>query len=200
MKHVALATLILLGAPAAAMAGGMAAPVTEPALAAPAPVIATVPSTDWTGFYTGLSLGYGNSYTTGITQSGKMKIAGVNLGYRRDLGKVVVGGEISFAKDNVNVGAASTTINSTTALRLTVGTDLGRTLVYGSAGVDRANATLAGVTATGTGYSFGIGADYALTQRWTVGAALETNRYNDFNNTGVNLKDTALALKVGFRF
>lgn len=200
MKSTALLTILFLGAPIAAMAGGMAAPVAEPPVSAPAPVIPVVQSGDWTGFYSGVSLGYGKSYTKGIQQDGTMHIGGLNLGYRYDMGKVVVGGELSFDKDNINVGAGSRTINNTTALKLIVGTDLGRTLVYGTVGAARADATLAGVKASYTGYTVGIGADYALTKQFTIGGELSTNRYNNFNGSGVTLKDTAVAMKVGFRF
>ena len=200
MKNTLFLTLALLGAPMAAMAGGMAAPVTEPVVTAPAPVIPAMQSGDWTGFYSGVSLGFGKSYTKGIQQDGTLHIGGINLGYRYDMGQVVVGGELSFDKDNINVGAANRTINNTTALKLIVGTDLGKTLVYGSVGAARADATLAGVKASDTGYTVGIGADYALTQRFTIGGELSANRYNNFHGSGVTLKDTAVALKVGFRF
>ncbi|OYZ99477.1 MAG: hypothetical protein B7Y02_19190 [Rhodobacterales bacterium 17-64-5] len=64
----------------------------------------------------------------------------------------------------------------------------------------RSNATVSGVSGTDTGYSVGVGADYALTQQWTLGGELTSTRYNNFKSTGVTLKDTSLAVKVGFRF
>ena len=200
MKYTALLTLAVLAAPIAAFAGGVAAPVVEPQVTAPAPVIAVVQSGDWTGLYSGVSLGFGKSFTKGIAQDGTLHIAGVNLGYRYNYGTIVVGGELSYSKDNINVGLGSRTVNNTTALKLIVGKDLGRTLVYGTVGAARADATLAGVKASDTGFSLGIGADYALTRQWTVGGALEASRFNNFNGTGVRLEDTSLVLKVGYRF
>lgn len=200
MKLIALSTLIALGAPMTAMAGGMAAPVTEPAVVAPAPMMAPVASTDWSGFYTGVQLGFGHSYTAGIQQDGKIHAAGVDVGYRTDMGGLVVGGELSYNKDDINVGATDNTVNNTTALKLIVGKSMGRTLVYGTAGVARADAQIAGVGATDTGYTLGLGADYALNDKWTVGGELSANRYFDFNNSGVTLKDTTVAVKVGYRF
>ena len=200
MKHIAPLTLILLGAPIAAMAGGVAVPVAEPQIAAP---MAVAPQpTDWTGFYTGLSLGMGNSYGSTAGNGGNMGIAGVNLGYRRDMGRVVLGGELSYDKDDIKQGSSGSgsAIKNTTALKLTVGMPVGRALVYGALGVARADASLAGVSATDTGYTAGIGADYAVTDKWTIGGELAMDRYNDFNNTGVDLKDTTLKVKVGLRF
>lgn len=202
MKHIAPLTLIFLAAPLAAMAGGMAAPVTEPPVASPAPVAAAEPSVDWTGFYGGMSLGVGHSFGNVAGNSGKMRIAGANLGYRTDIGKMIVGGELSYDKDNIGKSNSTTgsQINNTTALKLQVGTDIGRTLVYGSAGVARADARVGGVTGTDTGYTVGVGADYALTQQWTLGGEVATDRYKNFNNSGVDLKDTTLKVKLGFRF
>jgi opacity protein-like surface antigen len=200
MKHIALSALIFLGAPVAAMAGGPATPTIEPQVTAQAPVMQAVPSTDWTGFYSGLSLGYGTSRTKGLDQDGKMNIGGVNLGYRRDLGPVIVGGELSYNRDDINVGDADRTIKNTTALKLIVGKGFGQTLVYGDVGVARAKATLDGVSGSDTGYTVGIGADYALNQQWTIGGELSANRYSDFNNSGVTLKDTAFTVKVGYKF
>jgi outer membrane immunogenic protein len=201
MKRIALATVIVLAAPVAALAGGPATPVVEPMVAAPAPVMMAAPSTDWTGAYAGVKLGYGKSYTSGaFKQGGTMHIGGADLGYRRDTGSLVLGGELSYDRDNINVGAPDRTINNTTALKLIVGKSMGQTLFYGTLGVARADATLAGVNGSDTGYTAGIGADYALTQKVTLGGELSTNRYNDFNNSGVTLKDTAFAVKLGFRF
>ena len=201
MKRLVPLTLILLAAPIAAMAGGPATPAVEPRIVAPAPVAQLAPPGDWTGFYTGLSLGGGNTYGSAPGSHANMGIAGVNLGYRRDLGPVVVGGELSFDKDNINVGNGSgNQINSTTALKLIVGKNLGKTLVYGTAGVAQADANVGGVSGTDMGYTVGIGADYALNQQWTIGGELAAARYNNFKSTGFNLNDTTLKVKIGFRF
>lgn len=202
MKLIAPLSLILLGAPMAAMAGGMAAPVTEPPVTAPVPAAVAEQPVDWGGFYGGLSLGLGHSSGSVTGNGGDMGIAGVNLGYRYDMGKAIVGGELSYDKDNVGKSNSTTgsQINNTAALKLLVGTDIGRTLVYGTVGVAHADARLGGVSGSDTGYTAGIGADYALNQQWTLGGELAADRYNNFNGSGVDLKDTTLKVKVGFRF
>lgn len=197
MKLIAPLTMIFLAAPFAAMAGGAEIPVAEPQIAAP---VAMAPqSTDWTGFYAGLSFGAGNSYGSTAGSGGDMGVAGVNLGYRRDMGRVVVGGELSYDKDDI--GQDGTGISNTAALKLTVGTPVGeRTLVYGLLGASRAEATLGGVSGTDIGYTAGLGADYALNDKWTIGGEVAMDRYDDFNNSGIDLKDTTMKLKVGMRF
>lgn len=199
MKYIALLTATVLSVPVAAMAGGMAAPVTEPMVIAVAPVMAHV-SSDWAGFYTGVSLGFGHSYTSGMQQGGKLHVGGVNVGYRTDMGGLIVGGELSYNKDDINVSSTDNTINNTTALKLIVGKSMGQTLIYGTAGVSRANAQIANVSGTDNGYTLGLGADYALNDKWTIGGEVASNRYFNFNNSAVTLKDTTVAMKVSYRF
>jgi outer membrane immunogenic protein len=199
MKRYVLVAIATLGMPVAAMAGGVAAPVIEPTIAQPAPVVAVAPNGDWTGFYAGASLGFGKFTASGAADGNDMGIAGVNLGYRRDFGRLVVGGELSYAKDDLGVSTGNT-IDNSTALQLMVGSDMGRTLVYVAAGAVRSDATLAGVKGTDNGYFGGIGVDYALNDRWTVGGEVLSTRYNDFDSTGIDLNATTLQLKVGMRF
>lgn len=113
---------------------------------------------------------------------------------------IVFGGELSYDRDNIGVSTADRSINHAAALKVTLGKDLGSTLVYGAIGVTRVNATLGDVTASDTGLSAGLGIDYAVTPSWTVGSELTFNHYRDFNGSGETLKDTALALKVGYKF
>ncbi|MBI1170982.1 outer membrane beta-barrel protein [bacterium] len=201
MKRLAPLTLVFLAAPLAAMAGGPAVPTIEPQVTAPAPAAPVTPSVDWTGFYSGLSLGGGHSYGNSPGTHANLGVAGVNLGYRYDMGPVLVGGEFSYDKDNINVGQASgSKVNNSTALKLVVGKSLGNTLVYGTVGLAQADASVAGVSGSDTGYTAGIGADYALNQQWTLGGELAGSRYNNFKNTGYDLKDTTFKVKIGFRF
>ncbi|MEO8241000.1 MAG: porin family protein [bacterium] len=197
MQRTGLLTFALILAPMAAMAGGPAVPTMEPAIIPPAAPVVYAPSVDWTGFYAGGSLGYGK-FTGG--NDGQSALAGIDLGYRRDFGKAVVGAELSYDKNNIGENSANDQINSTTGIKLLAGYDMGRTLVYASIGAAQAEAQIGGVTATDNGYSAGIGVDYALSDKWTVGGEIQSHRYDDFNNSGVNLKDTSLEMKVGFRF
>lgn len=202
MKLIALTTAVLLGTPFAAMAGGPVTPTIEPPIATPAPVMTYAEPVNWTGFYIGGSLGGGNSYFSTSGHGARLGVAGIDIGYRQQNGKLVLGGELSYEKDNVNqsISAGGNGVSDTTALNLIVGTPVGRTLVYGTVGIAQANATFAGFSHSDNGYNLGVGADYAMTQQWTLGGELLTSRYNDFNNTGFSLQDTTLKVKVGFRF
>ena len=199
MKAIAILALATLGSPMAAWAGGPATPTMEPQVAAPvvaAPVAAVGP---WTGPYGGLSLGYGNVTSGSAGLSGKGGFGGVYLGYRHEFGQMVVGGELSYDANNIKLGTGNS-LDNTTNLQLQLGRDMGNTLAYVAAGVDRSNATLSGASASGHGYFGGIGADYMLGNRWTVGGEILAHRYNDFANSGISLNDTTLQVKVGLRF
>ena len=184
----------------AAMAGGMAQPIVEPMVVVPVAPVIIAASGDWTGGYAGAALGYGNLKVSGANADSHEGIAGVNAGYRHDFGMLVLGGELSYSKNDIGIKGKSNQINSTTAAQLMVGADLGRTLVYVAGGVSQANARIAGTTASDNGYFAGLGADFALNDKWTVGGEVTSGKYNDFHNSGINLKDTSLQIKLGYRF
>ena len=194
-----LALIIWTTLPVAAIAGGMAQPVVEPMIVAPVAPVYAAPNGDWTGAYAGASLGFGN-FTASGNPDGQEGIAGLNLGYRKDFGKFVLGGELSYSKNDLGRSATDDQINSTKAAKLMLGADMGRTLVYVSGGASQAEIQMGGTTASDNGYFGGLGVDYALTDNWTVGGEVIASRYDDFNNSGVNIKDTTLNFKVGYRF
>ena len=59
---------------------------------------------------------------------------------------------------------------------------------------------MTGSTGFGTGHSIELGADFMLNDKFTVGGEFVSSKYNDFRNSGVDLKDTSLGMKVGMRF
>lgn len=187
----------LCSMPFAAFAGGMDQPVMEAPVVADAAPVMVSPNGDWNGAYVGGTLGFGNITSPTTAREG---ILGINLGYRRDFGKLVLGGELGYSKNDLGANSADDQINSTTTGQLMLGADLGRTLVYVAGGVSRAEATLGGLTASDTGYFGGLGVDYALSDRWTVGGEITSSLYKDFNNSGSDLKDTSVLFKVGMRF
>lgn len=77
-----------------ALAGSPVAPPQDPVIAAPAPVISASP--DWTGFYGGAQLGWGNVDTNIPGVSGDDMIGGLTFGYDYDLGDWVVGGGLLY--------------------------------------------------------------------------------------------------------
>lgn len=199
MNKVVYLALIASAAPMAVLAGGAAQPIIEPVLVVPAAVV-VMPGVDWTGGYVGATLGYGDVTADGGPEDAEAATVGLNLGYRRDFGQFVLGGELNYSHDDINVKSGLDQVNSTTGAQLMLGADLGQTLVYVSGGYARANATVAGISGTDDGYSVGLGADYLLNDKWTVGAEAKSFTYADFNNSGVDLKNMTVGVKIGMRF
>lgn len=199
MKH--LAALAALGSALAlpAFAGGPAVAPAEPTVVpAPAPVV--MPSADWSGFYAGAQLGYGDVGSDGAGLDGNGILGGVHAGYRWDLGTTVLGVGADWDAANIDLGAAGNSLDNVARLKLMAGADLGRSLVYVTAGPAWADATVAGVGRSDNGWFLGAGMDYALTDQWTVGAEVLGHRFDNFDGTGVDLDATTVAAKVSFRF
>ena len=73
-------------------------------------------------------------------------------------------------------------------------------LVYGSLGAAQANATVGGVELSDTGFVYGVGFDYAVNERWTVGGEVTQHDFNDFDGTTTDFDATTVKAKVGLRF
>ncbi|QCO54786.1 porin family protein [Pseudorhodobacter turbinis] len=188
----ALATA--LAAPAA-FAGGLTEPTPEPMIT---PVVVTPVTGDWTGFYAGGQLGYGDmsSNTAGVDGDGA--IGGLHAGYRHDFGQFVAGAELAYNGSNVEVMGNKG--KNLTQLKLMGGYDMGRTLVYGTVGAAHAKVETAGGNRSDTGWLAGVGVDYAINDVWTVGAEYTHNRFDDFDNSGTDAKGNLVQLRVGYRF
>lgn len=193
------ASLLALAGGLPALAGGLTTPVEEPVVfAEPAPV--PTPSADWTGGYAGVQLGYGDVNSNGAGLDGNGAIGGVHAGYLVDFGQFVTGAELSYDAANIDLGAGTDSLDNVARLKLIGGYDLGRTLIYASTGVARASATVGGTDLSDNGYFVGLGADYALTDQWTLGGEVMAHRFNDFGGTGVRLEASTIQAKVAFRF
>ncbi len=199
MKNIAIAALIAGSLPMAAMAGGPVQPIVEPMVAMPAaPVMMT--GSNWTGAYAGATLGFGRFRANQGAKDGNQGIAGVHAGYRHDFGTMVLGGELGYSKNDIGLKGGDNQINSTVSAQMMLGADLGRSLAYVAGGVSRANGEIDGNKGTENGYFAGIGMDYALTDKWTLGGEVIASKYNDFKGSGIDLNNTSLLMKLGYRF
>lgn len=195
-----MVVLLLALTPAApAFAGGINDPVAEPEVMA-APVAMAAPSADWSGFYAGAALGYGDIDSNGAGLDGSGAIGGVLAGYRFDFGNTVAGIEADYDTSNIDLGDGLGELDSVARLKLSGGYEFGRALVYGTLGAARAEATVGGADLSGNGYFGGVGVDYAVTDRVGVGAELLRHRFNDFDATTVDLDATTLKARVFLQF
>lgn len=195
----ALAATLSLGA-VPAIAGGMAEPAPMPVQVAPVP--APVVGTDWTGFYAGAQIEYGDVGISGaLTEDGTGALGGVFAGYRYDFGSYVIGGELDFNAADIDLPATGGNLDSVTRLGLEAGFDAGPALFYGTAGAARATVDTGTATLDGNGYFYGIGMDYALTDQVVLGAELLRHEFDDFNDTpGLDVGATTLGISAALRF
>ena len=199
-KLAALALGVAVLAPFAASAGGLATPVAEPVVA-PAVVMPVVaPNGDWTGWYGGASLGYG-SISSGDTFDGSDAIGGLMGGYRYDFGTWVGGVEADYDWANISMdNLADASLDSVYRLKLQAGADLGKTFLYGTAGIARGTVSFDGTDYASNGWVAGVGADYAINEKWLVGGEVLYNQFDNFANTNIDGDLTTIKARVAYRF
>ncbi|MFZ1469326.1 MAG: outer membrane beta-barrel protein [Paracoccaceae bacterium] len=185
-----------LGSPA--FAGGPIVAAPEPVIEAP--VVYVAPSADWSGFYAGAQLGYGDVSSSPAGLDGNGAIGGVHAGYRWDLGTTVIGIEGDYDTASIDLGVGADTLDNVARLKLIGGADLGKTFLYATGGVAYADATIGGVGRSDNGYFLGIGMDYAISDSWTVGGEVLGHRFNDFDGSGIDVDATTVQAKVSYRF
>lgn len=199
MNKKMIALVCALGPVGPAFAGGINEPAPEPVVMA-APVAIAAPSVDWSGFYAGAALGYGDVGSTGGALDGSGALGGVLAGYRYDFGSVVAGVEADYDASNINLSGGANSLDNVARLKLMAGYEFGRALVYGTAGAAQANATVGGVGRSDTGYFGGVGMDYAISDRLGVGGEVLKHSFNNFDGSGVDLDATTVKARVFLQF
>lgn len=193
------ASLSMLTLAVPAFAGGPIAVESEPTVttafepAAPA-------SPDWTGFYAGVQLGYADVDSNDAGLDGNGLIGGIHGGYRYDFGRFVAGAEVDLDAADVDLGDDIGSLDNVSRLKLIGGAELGNSLVYATAGVARADATVGRTDLSDNGTFFGAGFDVPVGERLTVGGEVLQHQFDDFDDTGVDLDATTVKAKVSLRF
>ena len=187
----AIAAVLFAGA---AHAGGIVAPVVDAApVAVVAPVVA--PVSDWSGFYAGLQYGQGDAEASfeGDSVSEDFDAYGLFGGYNRDFGKFVLGGELDYNRVDFDNGGDA----DLARLRGRAGYDLGRFMPYVTLGA----AYLDGDDFSETGLTYGIGADFKVTERFLVGAEYTRQDFSDVDGQdGLDLDADMVQLRATMRF
>ncbi|QPC93349.1 outer membrane protein [Mesorhizobium sp. INR15] len=188
---------------------GFLAALAVPAFAAdPAATLPmTAPGFDWTGYYAGLQAGYGwgQSEITGF-DGGPFSVSpdlsggfiGGHVAGLWQFDQAVIGGEadLNYARidGNADLGVGNplgTKINWFGSVNAKAGFSMDRMLVYGIggiafAGIETSQAPSLAETKTSVGWTIGAGVDYALTDKFVVGAQY---RYYDFGSEHFDTPD-----------
>jgi outer membrane immunogenic protein len=212
---------------------GFLAALAVPAFAADptANVPMTAPGFDWTGYYAGLQAGYGwgQSDITG-TEGGPFSVTpdidggfvGGHVAGLWQFDQAVLGGEADLNYSSIN-GTADlglgnnfgTDIKWFGSVNAKAGFAMDRLLVYGIGGIAFAGIETSQVSGpaftsarTNVGWTVGAGVDYALTDKFVVGAQY---RYYDFgsehydtpepfNDRDQNVKLNTVGINLSYKF
>lgn len=192
MKFVAstIASFLVAGS---AFAGGYVAPVVD---VAPV-VVETVTPVDvsWTGFYAGLQYGQGSAEAdaAGVSVDEDFDAYGLHAGYLHDFGKYVLGGELDYNKiDADNIDEDGDLLR----LRARAGYDLGRFMPYVTLGA--ANLEMGDVSETA--FTYGLGAEFKATEKFSFGAEYTKQDFEDVESTGVDLDTDLLQVRASYHF
>lgn len=161
-------TKILAGLGLAAMLAGPAA-AADLAYPAPAQTYAVAVPFSWTGFYLGGNVGYGWGKADASPDIDGF-IGGLQAGYNYQVGSFVIGAETDIQYSNVSSSVFNLDYFGT--IRARAGVAMDQFLVYGTGGFayGRGSYEFAGLTnsQTNTGWTLGVGAEYAITPNWTA--------------------------------
>jgi outer membrane immunogenic protein len=165
-------------------------------LLAAGPAVSQDATGDWGGAYGGVQFGVlGGDASGSADGDGSGPIAGLHAGYGVDFGTFVLGAEVDLDFGAVDLGDGAE-VDSLARLKLRAGADLGRTFVYGTAGIARADTSLG----TGDGGFAGIGAGWKMGARMTLGGEVLYQEFDDVDGSGVDLGGTTATARVTFSF
>lgn len=204
-------------------------------VAAPAPVLAPVAvAFSWSGFYAGLNGGYGwnNSrwspsappvFATFRADADGF-VGGAQVGFNWQMGSLVAGVEGMLDYSDMSGSAQCSTFAGTVCrtrqdwlgdINLKLGFAVDRALIYGTGGIAFTNFKLTQPVGappanfgshSRTGWTVGVGIDYALTNNWVAGLQYKYYDFGSFNSTaaGTNVRfretDRVLLAKISYMF
>jgi predicted porin len=181
-----------------ASAGGLSEPI-ETVTPTPVPVAAPMMQKgDWTGFYAGGQIGYGQLDSDALTDEPDGMTYGAHAGYLHDMGSWVLGAELDI--DGTEIEAGGSDVDSIARAKLRVGYDAGSWLPYVTAGVAQASLSAGGSDVSDTGGFAGLGAEYRVTDSIRVGGEVLQHQFEDFNGSGDDFDATTVAARVSFQF
>ena len=196
MRAVLASTAILLGAGLAipAFAGALEDPVVTPV---PVPVVTPTESL-WSGFYLGGQVGSAWLDADGDAANDDSDdwLGGAHVGWQDVTSNgLLYGAEIDANATELELGGND--VESLSHVKAKLGYDLGRSLVYATAGA--ANSEIKDL-GNSWGYTGGIGYDYMLTNDLSLGAEIQYQTFDNFDGGDTEVDGTSAVVKVSYHF
>ena len=207
MKSV-LALALSIAATTATFAGGPVVVITEPE---PMPVVRpAAPVVDWSGPYVGLSYGRSSGDIDFIPTPAQAldsgKALSIYTGYLWQRNAVVYGAELAYTKlkDNTVTGIPTGEVQNSIDLKGRFGIAANRVLFYGVLGYSMASYDEGGNDWDPAGMNYGVGIDYMMSNRMTLGLEYLARNLSADNPNGlgqsVEIDLDTVSLRVGFKF
>lgn len=194
MKRILLGTALAATAATSTYAGSADPAPVEPMVVEPVAVAPVQMGGDWTGAYGGLSFGNLSADADGGLDDSE-GVYGVYGGYDYDFGQFVVGGELDYQTgEDIQLGGIE--VDDIFRAKVRGGYDLGQTLVYATVGAAQLNTNIG----DDTGLVGGLGVEYKVTDQFTVGGEYLAHRFDDFDDTGVDVDADTVSIRGSFRF
>jgi outer membrane immunogenic protein len=202
-RHL-IALTLAAGLSAPAFAAGLDDLVVAPVVAAPVVAATPAPSYaangDWSGFYGGLSLGYGDVTGSSVIGDDMNGLTyGVHGGYNYDFGTFVMGGEIEYSGSDITDDTIDLDVESVLRGKLRLGYDAGQFMPYAVVGAAQLTTTGA-IDDKDDGYLYGVGIDYAFSDNLVMGAELLQHEFEDYTGSGIDVSATTAAARISYRF
>ncbi|MDB6181435.1 outer membrane protein [Paracoccus fistulariae] len=200
MKKLILASVAALTA-TGAYAGGYTAPV-EPTPVVVAPAVPEAPAYSWDGFYAGLQYGQGTAEFDGGSDQdlGDSEAWGVHGGYTRGVGNWVLGGELDYNRTSLDDYDGD---GDMFRLRGRAGYNMGQFQPYLTAGIAHLSTDADALDISETGWTYGVGVEYLVSQKVSVGLEYTRNDFSDVTsgaNGDIDLDSDLVSLRASFRF
>jgi outer membrane immunogenic protein len=216
MRKLLLASVAAAALSAPAFAADLPARSAPPAFTAPVPI-----AFSWTGFYAGLDAGYGWNESSwrnvgapvfaNFNTDGDGFVGGGHIGYNYQINQFVVGLEGMINFTDIRGSALCSGVVGTNCrtkqdwladINVRAGFAIDRALIYATGGVafteygfDQTVApTVSWGNSSRTGWTIGVGLDYAITNNWIAGVQY---KYYDFDSTTRN--SSPAGTNVNFR-
>lgn len=165
------------------------------------PIAAAVPAApigpDWTGFYGGAQLGWGDVDTNVPGVGGDDMIGGLTFGYDYDFGDWVVGGGLDYDWADITL-APGVSVDNVFRAKLRAGYKLGNGLIYGTGGYANADTSTLGDE---DGYFVGAGYEHMISNNLSLGGEVLWHEFDGFNTVpSTDVEATTVQVRGTFRF